>query len=217
MTDIVDELRNECLSSCQLPARPDGPSDEEAAGALTAMRGGGPPSRSTGFARHLPAGSRCIARPRTGPLLLPGSLRPCCQGDRRRRLAVRCQSPHVRPSGERRRPSRQWLFRDRPLDRIHPAPSGEMGALAGAAPSGIRGRGSGLPPGLVEGLLRALRRLACRVAFRRSGAVDGKQHRAGNDEQRAKGVVTPAVEVSRKSTTIIGVGNRTNLIQVARL
>jgi hypothetical protein len=31
MTDIVDELRNECLSSCQLPARPDGPSDEEAA------------------------------------------------------------------------------------------------------------------------------------------------------------------------------------------
>ena len=31
MTDIVDELRNECLASCQLPARPDGPSDEEAA------------------------------------------------------------------------------------------------------------------------------------------------------------------------------------------
>jgi hypothetical protein len=31
MTDIVDELRNECMSSCQLPARPDGPTDEEAA------------------------------------------------------------------------------------------------------------------------------------------------------------------------------------------
>jgi hypothetical protein len=31
MTDIVDELRNECLSSCQLPARPDGPSEDEAA------------------------------------------------------------------------------------------------------------------------------------------------------------------------------------------
>src|SRR5260370_9450362 len=31
MTDIVDELRAESLTSCQLPARPDGPSDEEAA------------------------------------------------------------------------------------------------------------------------------------------------------------------------------------------
>jgi hypothetical protein len=31
MTDIIDELRAECLTSCQLPARPDGPSDEEAA------------------------------------------------------------------------------------------------------------------------------------------------------------------------------------------
>ena len=31
MTDIIDELRAESLTSCQLPARPDGPSDEEAA------------------------------------------------------------------------------------------------------------------------------------------------------------------------------------------
>jgi hypothetical protein len=31
VTDIIDELRAECLTSCQLPARPDGPSDEEAA------------------------------------------------------------------------------------------------------------------------------------------------------------------------------------------
>ena len=30
-TDIVDELRAECLTSCQMPVRPDGPSDEEAA------------------------------------------------------------------------------------------------------------------------------------------------------------------------------------------
>ena len=30
-TDIVDELRDECLTSCQVPARPDGPNDEEAA------------------------------------------------------------------------------------------------------------------------------------------------------------------------------------------
>jgi hypothetical protein len=28
-TDIVDELRAECLTSCQMPARPDGPSAEE--------------------------------------------------------------------------------------------------------------------------------------------------------------------------------------------
>jgi len=29
MTDIVDELRAECLASCQMPTRPDGPSGEE--------------------------------------------------------------------------------------------------------------------------------------------------------------------------------------------
>ena len=29
MTDIVDELRAECLASCQMPTRPDGPNDEE--------------------------------------------------------------------------------------------------------------------------------------------------------------------------------------------
>jgi hypothetical protein len=31
MTDIVDELRNECLSACKVPARPDGPNEEETA------------------------------------------------------------------------------------------------------------------------------------------------------------------------------------------
>jgi hypothetical protein len=29
MTDIVDDLRAECLASCQMPARPDGPNEEE--------------------------------------------------------------------------------------------------------------------------------------------------------------------------------------------
>jgi hypothetical protein len=29
MTDIVDELRTESLASCQVPARPDGPNDQE--------------------------------------------------------------------------------------------------------------------------------------------------------------------------------------------
>ena len=28
--DIVDELRDDCLASCSIPKRPDGPSDEEA-------------------------------------------------------------------------------------------------------------------------------------------------------------------------------------------
>ena len=29
MTDLTDELRAECLLSCQLPTRPDGPTEEE--------------------------------------------------------------------------------------------------------------------------------------------------------------------------------------------
>src|SRR5437763_14777637 len=31
MTDLTDELRAACLSHCQLPTRPDGPTDEELA------------------------------------------------------------------------------------------------------------------------------------------------------------------------------------------
>jgi len=31
MTDLIDLLRAECLSHCQLPTRPDGPTDEEIA------------------------------------------------------------------------------------------------------------------------------------------------------------------------------------------
>src|SRR3984893_18586211 len=52
--------------------------------------------------------------------------------------------------------------------------------------------------GLFEGLPRTRRRLGCRVAFCRSGAVEREQRRTGNNEERAGGVVAPGVEVKPK-------------------
>src|SRR3979411_1401537 len=73
------------------------------------------------------------AERQAGPALLPEPRGPCRPEDRRRGLAVRCEPPHVRLLGERRRPSRQWLCRNRSLDRIHRAPYAEMGSLVAAA------------------------------------------------------------------------------------
>ena len=71
MTDIVDELRNECLSSCQVPTRPDGTDIEEETAVLDRdVRWRAAAEIEQLLVRCSPDGSRSRARRRTRPILL---------------------------------------------------------------------------------------------------------------------------------------------------
>jgi hypothetical protein len=110
MTDLIDELRAECLSHCGLPPRPDGPTVEELAVLDRDLRWRAAieigPAPLPGCRRLAADGTarRTLAR----PAFCPG-LAGRCPGDRRRRLALDAN----------RRPLGYWVSDVGHLDKGH--------------------------------------------------------------------------------------------------